>query len=77
LMTMRMKSGYEMENKMVHYCDICCMKYRLPINNSLSGDSLAAGYCDLCGHSSVYVGRIVSERAKSLGLKILKPENVE
>jgi len=71
------KSEYGMKDKMVHYCDICCMKYRLPINNSLSGDSLAAGYCDLCGHSSVYVGRIESERAKSLGLKVQKPEKVK
>jgi len=45
-------------DKIVGYCDLCAMKYKLPVGISVEGNNSMAGYCLLCGECGIYVGSL-------------------
>jgi len=55
-----------MDNKGIYYCDLCALKLYLP----LTIGKISAGYCRLCGYSSVFFGHLSKEELEERGVTV-------
>ncbi|MGA2091798.1 MAG: hypothetical protein ABSH16_00120 [Sedimentisphaerales bacterium] len=55
----------------IQYCSNCCMKFKLPFTmQPISGDTVVAGYCRLCGVAGPIISTLPRKYFKDRGIVI-------